>query len=165
MKTQILLVLLIAVAMAGNLSVDSPTQVDTNVQVQSFPKYDPNQLSASTGNRQALDQRQFSIISNAQTSLTIPARSFDSIFSKLPTSQEMDIVVASADTVAILKIVQNIVTNDAIPCPQAFAYALELLGRIRTAIVKKEFGVAQLQVIIDGARAEIARLQAEIAAL
>ena len=40
---------------------------------------------------------------------------------------------------------------------------LEVLGRIRAAIEKKQFAADQLKAIIDGANAEIARLEAEIA--
>lgn len=57
---------------------------------------------------------------------------------------------------------QTLSTNDAIPCSQIVDYLLELLGRIRAAIEKKQFASNQLNVIIDGALAEIARLEKEI---
>lgn len=63
---------------------------------------------------------------------------------------------------AILKTIQTLVSNDSIPCGEILSYLLEFLGRIRVAIQKKQFGADQLKVIIDGAKAEIARLTAEI---
>lgn len=77
----------------------------------------------------------------------------------------MNELVLGADSVSILRTIQNLVTNDAIPCPVSFQYLLELLGRIKLAVERKEFGVAQLQIIIDAATAEIARLQTEVDAL
>ena len=165
MKTQILVGLLISVALAANLSTVDYSQVDTNVNIKNFPPYNANALSASSAATDATNQRQFDIIANAQKSLSIPTRSIDSLFSKLPTSAELDELVISADSVSILKTIQTLVTNDAIPCPIAFQYLLELLGRIKLSVQRKEFAVNQLQVIIDAANSEIARLQVEVDAL
>ena len=54
---------------------------------------------------------------------------------------------------------QTLASDDSIPCSQIVDYLLELLGRIRVAIEKKQFAANQLKVIIDGALAEIARLE------
>ena len=74
-------------------------------------------------------------------------------------------MILSADSVAILKTIQTVATDDSLTCDQRIAYLLEVLGRIRAAVEKKQFAADQLKVIIDGANAEIARLEAEIARL
>lgn len=166
MKTQFILGLLLSVALAGNLSVDYLKDVDiSSIQVTTYPAYNANSLTASTTDAQATNDYAFGLIQNAQKSVSLPVRSIDSLFSRLPSSVELDELVMSADSVAILRTLQNLISNDAIPCDQALAYALELLGRIRAAIQIKEFSITQLQVIIQGAKDEIARLQREVSAL
>lgn len=71
-------------------------------------------------------------------------------------------MIKKADSVAIVKTVQTLVSDDSIPCSQIIFYLLELQGRIRTAIEIKTFIADSLQVVIDGAKAEIARLEDEI---
>ena len=78
---------------------------------------------------------------------------------RLPSSEEIDELILSADSVAILKTVQTVATDDSLPCDQRIAYLLELLGRIRCAIEKKQFAADQLKVIIEGALEEIKRLE------
>lgn len=78
---------------------------------------------------------------------------------------EIDQIILSADSVAILKTIQTLVSNDSIPCEDIVAYLFEMLGRIRAAIEKKQFAADQLRIIIDAAEAEIARLNEEIARL
>ena len=95
----------------------------------------------------------------SRISSTTSTRTIDSLFSRLPSSTELDELIASADSVAILKTVQTLASNDAIPCSQIVDYLLELLGRIRAAIEKKQFSANQLKIIIEGALAEIARLE------
>lgn len=68
----------------------------------------------------------------------------------------------SADSVAILKTIQTVATDDSLPCAQRISYLLEVLGRIRAAIARKQFNADQLKVIIDGALEEIKRLEDEI---
>lgn len=59
-----------------------------------------------------------------------------------------------------MKTIQVVATNDSLTCDQRVSYLLEVLGRVRAAVEKKQFHVSQLKVIIDGAQVEIARLQA-----
>lgn len=70
---------------------------------------------------------------------------------RLPSSEEIDELILSADSVAILKTIQTVATDDSLPCDQRIAYLLEVLGRIKCAIQKKTFNADQLQVIIEGA--------------
>ena len=51
-------------------------------------------------------------------------RSIDSIFTKLPSSAELDELILTADSVAILKTVQTLSSNDSIPCAQIVDYLL-----------------------------------------
>lgn len=67
-----------------------------------------------------------------------------------------------ADVVLILKTVQAVASDDSLPCSQQVDYLLELLGRIRSAIEKKQFAADQLAVVIEAAEAEIKRLEAEV---
>ena len=66
---------------------------------------------------------------------------------------------------AILKTIQTVATDDSLTCDQRIAYLLEVIGRIKAAVEKKQFAADQLKVIIDGANAEIKRLEGEIARL
>ena len=90
------------------------------------------------------------------------SRSIDSLFLRLPSSSELDRLILAADSVALLKTIQTVATDDSLTCDQRIAYLLEVLGRIRAAVEKKQFAADQLKVIIDGANAEIIRLQGEI---
>ena len=164
MKAQIILAILVASALCEGLNYDN-TDVDTNVEVQTFPSFDPNFLQRSTGNAQQTNANIQNAISNAQRTNLTPTRSIDSLFSRLPSTNELDEIILSADSIAILKTIQTLVSNDAIPCDQIVSYLLEMLGRIRAAIQKKQFAADQLRIIIDGAKAEIARIDAEIARL
>ena len=94
--------------------------------------------------------------------LSSSPRSIDSLFSRLPSSTELDEMILAADSVALLKTVQTLASDDSIPCSQIVDYLLEMMGRIRVAIEKKQFHANQLQVIIQGALAEIDRLEGEI---
>ena len=120
-------------------------------------------LTVSTTDTAATNQNQFNTISSAKASASATAvRSIDSLFTRVPSSAELDEIINTGDSVAILKTIQTLVSNDSIPCGEILSYLLEFLGRIRVAIQKKQFGADQLKVIIDGAKAEIARLTAEI---
>ena len=120
-------------------------------------------LYRSTGDSQATNANiQNALNSASQSASQTSTRSIDSLFLRLPSSAELDELILGADSVGILKTIQTVATDDSIPCEQRIAYLLELLGRIRNAIEKKTFAADQLRVIIDGARAEITRLQSEI---
>ena len=77
----------------------------------------------------------------------------------------MDQIILERDSFAILKTIQTVATDDSLPCDQRIAYLLEVLGRLRCAIAKKEFAASQLEVIIQGALEEIKRLEREITRL
>lgn len=81
---------------------------------------------------------------------------------RLPSSAELDRLILAADSVALLKTIQTVATDDSLTCDQRIAYLLEVIGRIRTAVEKKQFAVDQLNIIVTGANNEIARLTAEV---
>lgn len=103
--------------------------------------------------RDSYDSASSRIINEARGSTINQNRSFDSLFTSLPSTQEIDRLILNADTAAILRTIQTVATNDSLTCDQRVAYLLEVLGRIRTAIESKQFSADQLKVIIDGAKA------------
>ena len=133
--------------------------------LQDFPEADLDALYRSSGRFKDAKKAEFGAIKDAQHTIITPVRSIDSLFLRLPSSEEIDELILSADSVAILKTVQTVATDDSLPCDQRIAYLLELLGRIRCAIEKKQFAADQLKVIIEGALDEIKRLEGEIARL
>ena len=162
MKKQITLAMLGVASMAGD-TIKYQTEGFGTVNVPSYPRANLNSLYQSSTNIQQTDQNEFQTISNVKaSSRATSARSIDSLFSRVPSSAELDELVNAADTVGLLKTIQSLVSNDSIPCGQTLNYLLELLGRIRAAIQKKQFGADQVKTIIDAARVEIARLNNEI---
>jgi archaellum component FlaC len=122
-------------------------------------------LEGSSGSYQDANQNAFNAIHNAQSNIVTSARSIDSLFSRLPSTHELDELILAADSIAILKTVQTLASDDSIPCSYIVDYLLEMLGRIRAAIEMKQFAIDQLIIIIEGAEAEIKRLQGEISRL
>ena len=81
----------------------------------------------------------------------------NSIFLKLPTSEQLDEIILGADGYAILKTLQNTLQSD-LSCEQKYSYLADFLGRIQSAIEMKSFAMNQLKVIIETATQEILRL-------
>ena len=132
----------------------------------SYPRVNVNALFPFSGtSASSYNAASDAAIQNAENNLISEHRSIDSLFLKLPSLQQLDRLILNADTVAILKAIQTVATDDSLTCDQRVAYLLEILGRIRTAIESKQFSADQLKVIIDGANAEIRRLEKEIARL
>jgi hypothetical protein len=133
--------------------------------VPDFPAADLDYLFRSDGRFKSSKRAEFGAIGGAQSEIVTATRTIDSLFLRLPSSTELDELIVSADSVAILKTIQTVATDDSIPCDQRIAYLLEVLGRIRCAIEKKQFSADSIQVIIEGALEEIKRLEGEIARL
>ena len=132
--------------------------VDTPV----FPRVNIASIPASGTSASSYDQASSAAIRNAQSTIVTETRSIDSLFTRLPSTRELDRLILNADTVAILKTIQTVATNDSLTCDQRVAYLLEVLGRIKTAVESKQFSADQLKVIISGANDEILRLENEI---
>ena len=166
MKKQLTFGMLTAYALAEGLKDYQVSQEYAATQIPDYPKADLFSLYASTTNTAATNRNQFNTIQGAEREADATSkRSIDALFSRVPSSYELDELINAADSVGILRTIQSLVSNDSIPCDQALAYLLELLGRIRAAIEKKQFGADQLKVIIEGAKVEIARLNKLIAGL
>lgn len=73
---------------------------------------------------------------------------------KLPSSEELDSIILSADGYAIIKTVQNTLQSN-LSCEEKYSYLADFLGRIQSAIEMKSFAENQLKVIIDSAKKEI----------
>lgn len=125
-----------------------------------FPRADLNVLSGSSSSLVNNNVIANGVINNAYANTISPSRSIDSLFARLPSSAELDNLILSADSVAVLKTIQAVGTNESLPCDQRIAYLLELLGRLKAAVAKKSFAGEQVKIVIDAAVKEAARLQA-----
>jgi len=70
--------------------------------------------------------------------------------------------VDTGDVTAIIRTLGVISADDSVPCNTKLAYLVELLGLVKDAIARKTAAADVLVPVIDSAKAEIARLQAEI---
>lgn len=134
-----------------------------NVTVPTFPKADLSKLLTGSTNPQVTASNLANTINSAKKELSTPVRSVESLFTRLPSKAELDKFADDGDTAGILKTLQVLASDDSIPCGTKVSYLLELLGSVKNAIQRKNLYADQLASIIDGAKAEIARLQAEIA--
>lgn len=125
----------------------------------SYPRADLAALSGASSSVVNNNIIANGVINNAYSNTITPTKSIDSLFSKLPTSAELDNLILSADSVALLRTIQGVGTNTTLPCDQRIAYLLELLGRLKAAVAKKSFAADQVKIVIDAALKEVARLQ------
>lgn len=98
------------------------------VPVKEFPKVDPNFAAFQLGGipssasgfeaNSAINQA----IVNAKGTIGTVDRSIDSLFLRLPSIQELDRLILKADSVAILKAIQTVATDDSLTCDQRIAY-------------------------------------------
>lgn len=124
-----------------------------------FPKANLGAISGSSSSLVNNNVVASGVIGNAIANTSTVNVSIDSLFSKLPSSAQIDSLILSADSVAILKTIQAVATETSLTCDQRIAYLLELLGRLRAAVQKKTFAADQLKIVVDTAAAEIIRLQ------
>lgn len=83
---------------------------------------------------QIFQQNSVGIINNAMQNIARPQIAFDSIFVRFPTIDELDRIIISGDSTALLKTIQTVIAEPTVQCDQKMAYLLELLGRLRTAV-------------------------------
>lgn len=142
----------------------SSSTATLNVNVPAFPQADLTRLTVGTTTSGATTSANIAnTIKNAKTELSTPVRSIESLFSRFPSKAELDKFADDGDTAAILKTINTVASDDSVPCGTKISYLLELLGSVKAAIQRKSLFVDQLVSIIDGAKAEITRLQGEIA--
>ncbi len=90
-----------------------------------FPKADLASLSGASSAVVNNNVVAGGVINNAvANSVGTLVRSVDSLFVKLPSSAEIDALILSADSVAILKTIQTVATENSLPCDQRIAYLL-----------------------------------------
>lgn len=144
-------------------STGQSSVVAGGTQTGNFPSADLGVIAASQ--LVGIDNNQVagSVITNAiSNSNSLATVNLNAIFSKLPTGPEVDNLILTGDSVALIKLIQTVGDNTNIPCDQRIAYLLELDGRLKAAIEIKAFGADQLKIVIDTAVAEIDRLQKQI---
>lgn len=140
----------------GEYGKGYPSQSNTPIITVSSGKY-PNAdifsfTDGSSTTAASVAQATSTAFSNAASNAgTNTNRSIDSLFLRLPSAAELDQLILNADSVAILKTIQTVATDDSLTCDQKIAYLLEVLGRIRSAVQMKTFSLEQLRAIIDGA--------------
>lgn len=151
MKKSILAGLLGTLALGGQTSYSNTIKTETNVNVQSvnFPK--SSGISSSSSSQSVSYSTTEAIVNAKFATGDNSAQSIDSLFLTLPSLNELDRLILGADSVAILKTIQVVATDDSLSCDQRISYLLEVLGRIRAAVEKKQFAADQLKIIIDGA--------------
>jgi hypothetical protein len=181
MKTQLIVAaLLIASAVAQGYVVGSssglslpttpksgsdsgPISTSSSVSVPNFPTADLAKLNGGSTNSAVTASNIVNTIKGAKTELSTPVKSMESLFTRFPSKAEIDKFADDGDTAAILKTINAVATDDSVPCGTKISYLLELLGSVKAAIQRKSLFVDQLVSIIGGAKAEITRLQSEIA--
>lgn len=100
-------------------------------------------------------------VNESQSSL-MTVRSVDSYFIRMPTMSELDQLILTADSFALLKTMQNLNLDQSLNCSQAISYLLEMLGRTRSALQKKRFIADQLNIIIIDAKKYISKLESDL---
>jgi hypothetical protein len=89
-----------------------------------YPKADLNGLYGASSTLVNSNVVAAGVINNAYANTSASTKSIDSLFSRLPSSAELDNLILSADSVAILKTIQAVGTNTSLPCDQRIAYLL-----------------------------------------
>jgi hypothetical protein len=146
---------------SGAVTVVPATLPD--VKVPTFPIPNLFTLQAGSSNGQVAANNVNRGIRGAQIELSTPVRSVESLFSRVPSKGELDKLADDGDVAGIQKTLQVLASDDSIPCGTKVSYLLDVLGTVKAAIARKNLAADELQAIIDGAKAEIARLQGEIA--
>ena len=139
-----------------------PTHIP-DVKVPTFPNANLFTLQDGSINGQVAADNARRGIRGGQTELSTPVRSIESLFSRVPSKGELDKLADDGDVAGIQKTLQVLASDDSIPCGTKVSYLLDVLGTVKAAMARKNLAADELQAIIDGAKAEIARLQGEIA--
>lgn len=75
--------------------------------------------------------------------------SMDSIFTILPSSEELDEIIVEADSYLIVKTIQEVITNKILNCQHKLNYLSEFMGRIKSALKMKAFTLDQVTIITE----------------
>jgi len=139
------------------------TTTTINVDVPTFPTANLFTLTQGSTSSVATNANIANTIGNAQSLISTATDSFAALFTRHPSKANLEKFAADGDTAAILTTLKNLAADDSVPCGSKVAYLQELLGTVKGAIQRKVLAADELTSIINGAKAEIARLQDEIA--
>lgn len=151
----------------SNMGSSSTTTTTTTVQVPTFPAVSATDLANAAalagladgaGGAGGVSSTTTTTIINAKNELSTPVRSIPSLFTRFPSSTEVANMADSGDVGALTKTLQIVAADDSVPCATKIAYLLDLLGAVKDAIRRKTLIADQLVSVIDGAKAEVARL-------
>jgi len=108
---------------AGYPGTTSSSTTTTTVRTTGFPTavFGP---SGSTSSQVVASSTAEALANAAFATGDNSAVSIDSLFLRLPSPGELDQLILSADSVAILKTVQTVATDDSLTCDQRIAYLL-----------------------------------------
>jgi len=90
--------------------------------------------------------------------------SYQSIFSSLPSSGELDRYISGGDIVEIIQVIQLVVDSN-LDCDAKSAYLSDFLGRISAGIEIKTFALTELKEIVRIAIEQISRLTIQITSI
>ncbi len=114
-------------------------------QSGNFPTADLGVISAAQLSGVSSSQASQAVLNNvAINSIDGPKVNLNQIFAKLPSGAEVDNLILTADSTALIKLIQAVGDNVNIPCDQRIAYLLELDGRLKAAIELKDFAATQV---------------------
>lgn len=134
-----------------------------SVTVPTFPTANVFTLTQGSTSSAVTSANIANSIGSAQSLISTPTDSFAALFTRHPSKANLEKFAADGDTAAILTTLKNLAADDSVPCGTKVSYLLELLGTVKGAIQRKNLAIDELTSIINGAKAEIARLQGEIA--
>lgn len=151
-------------SLSSSSSSSSSTTITTStIKTPTFPNADLNKLSElNAGSNSEVSQ---TTIIRAKNELSSPVESFQSVFNRFPSDGEISEMVNSGDIGALTRTLQNVATDDSVPCAAKVTYLLNLLGATKDGVRRKTLVADQLVAVIADAKAEIARLTDEIARL
>jgi len=139
------------------------TTTTVNIEVPTFPTANVLSLNGGSTSSTITSSNIANAIGNAQSQISTAVDSMAALFTRHPSSANLEKFANDGDTAAILTTLKGLAADDSVPCGTKVSYLLSLLGTVKGAIQRKTLAADQLTSIINGARAEIARLQDEIA--
>lgn len=129
--------------------------VTQDVQVPKYPSADLLKLILGSTNSRVTETNTKNTISSAQQQISVPVRSFESLFTKLPSNVQLIKLANDGDVAGISRTIRKLSSDDSIPCQAKISYLLELSNIIKKELSAKNLAADQTKAIIDGAKTEI----------
>lgn len=118
----------------GGVAVNGANVGGSNVYVvggprpplDQYPKADLTNFYYTSANPAEVNSNvnSFRVINQANQNILTPNKSLDSIFIRFPSCSELDRLIISADTAALLRTIQVIATDNTVSCDQRITYLL-----------------------------------------